>query len=99
MGSSGVDFARQLAERDQGERPTKKFRSSAAPKGTKLASGYRDRTQERVSVEEDEKASRVKALEEMLKLQQIDQVLTLYAYGGHVNANDGDWEPRLPLRS
>ncbi|KAI9701836.1 MAG: hypothetical protein M1836_001180 [Candelina mexicana] len=73
MGSSSIDFARQLAERDQGERPTKKFRSSAAPKGTKLASGYRDRTQERVSLEEDEKASRVKALEEMLKLQQIDQ--------------------------
>ncbi|KAI9720636.1 MAG: hypothetical protein M1812_002816 [Candelaria pacifica] len=73
MGSSGVDFARQLAERDQGERPAKKFRSSAAPKGTKLASGYRDRTQERSSVEEDEKASRVKALEEMLKLQQIDR--------------------------
>ncbi|KAI9746947.1 MAG: hypothetical protein M1835_002311 [Candelina submexicana] len=73
MGSSGIDFARQLAERDQGERPTKKFRSSAAPKGTKLASGYRDRTQERVSLKEDEKASRVKALEEMLKLQQIDQ--------------------------
>ncbi|KAL9590067.1 MAG: hypothetical protein Q9203_001130 [Teloschistes exilis] len=70
---TGVDFARQLAERDASLNPTaaKRFRSSAAPKGTKLGSGYQDRTQLRTSTEEDEKASRVKALEEMVKLGQI----------------------------
>jgi RED-like protein N-terminal region len=71
----GVDFARQLAERERasGNQPTRKFRSSAAPKGAKLPAGYIDRTKERVSDDDDEKASRVKALEEMVKLQQIDQ--------------------------
>ncbi|OBT66599.1 hypothetical protein VE03_03907 [Pseudogymnoascus sp. 23342-1-I1] len=74
--SGGNDFARQLAERQReaaGEQPTKKFRSVAAPRGAKLASGYVDRTQMRDSEVEDDKASRVKALEEMMKLQQIDQ--------------------------
>ncbi|CEN61972.1 hypothetical protein ASPCAL08615 [Aspergillus calidoustus] len=40
------DFARQLAEygRDeQNPHPNKKFKSSAAPKGTKLPAGYQDR--------------------------------------------------------
>ncbi|KAL8738735.1 MAG: hypothetical protein Q9181_000490 [Wetmoreana brouardii] len=72
---ASVDFARQLAERDVSLNPgsTKKFRSSAAPKGTKLGSGYQDRTQLRTSAEEDEKASRVKALEEMVKLGQMER--------------------------
>ena len=52
----------------------KKFRSSAAPKGTKLRTGYQDRTQLRTSTEEDDKATRVKALEEMVKLGQMDMV-------------------------
>ncbi|KAK4697795.1 hypothetical protein P7C71_g320, partial [Lecanoromycetidae sp. Uapishka_2] len=74
-GSSGNDFARQLAERNAelNGTSTKKFRSSAAPKGTKLRSGYQDRTQLRTSGEEDDKASRVKALEDMVKLRQMDQ--------------------------
>lgn len=73
--SSGNDFARQLAERNAELNPSnaKKFRSSAAPKGTKLRSGYQDRTQLRTSEEEDDKAVRVKALEETLKLGQMDQ--------------------------
>ncbi|KAL9587057.1 MAG: hypothetical protein Q9212_000509 [Teloschistes hypoglaucus] len=73
--STGIDFVRQLAERDASLNPTaaKKFRSSAAPKGTKLGSGYQDRTQLRTSTEEDEKASRVKALEEMVKLGQMER--------------------------
>lgn len=50
----------------------KKFRSSAAPKGTKLGSGYQDRTVLRTSAEEDEKATRIKSLEEMVKLGQMD---------------------------
>jgi RED-like protein N-terminal region len=39
----------------------------------KLPSGYIDRTRERVSEDEDDKAARVKSLEEMMRLQQIDQ--------------------------
>lgn len=50
----------------------RKFRSIAAPKGTKLGSGYQDRTRLRTSIEEDEKAVRVKALEDMVKLGQMD---------------------------
>ena len=42
------------------------------PKGTKLHSGYQDRTQLRTSEEEDGKATRVKALEDMVKLGQMD---------------------------
>lgn len=91
--SGGNDFARQLAERQReaaGEQPTKKFRSVAAPRGAKLASGYVDRTQMRESEEEDDKASRVKALEEMMKLQQIDQAtfekLRDEIIGGDVNS-------------
>jgi hypothetical protein len=37
-----------------------------------LAAGYTDRTKQRFEEEEDDKAMRVKALEEMMKLQQID---------------------------
>ena len=44
-----------------------------APKGTRLASGYQDRTQQRTSAVEDEKASRVKALEDMVKLGQMER--------------------------
>lgn len=74
-GSSGNDFARQLAERNASLNPsaTKKFRSTAAPKGTKLGSGYQDRTKLLTSDEDDEKARRVKALEEMVKLGQMEQ--------------------------
>src|SRR4051794_27934097 len=79
--SSSNDFARQLAEHKRelsGQPPTKKFRFSAAPKGTKLAQGYQDRTSLRRADGEDaethdDKEKRLKALEEMMKLQQIDQ--------------------------
>ncbi|KAI1127697.1 inosine-uridine preferring nucleoside hydrolase-domain-containing protein [Nemania abortiva] len=66
------DFARQLAERNQPEQKEKKFRSFA-PKGSKLAEGYVDRTQARQSEEGDERAARLKALEEALKKEEIDQ--------------------------
>ncbi|KAI1733439.1 hypothetical protein F4680DRAFT_441710 [Xylaria scruposa] len=67
------DFARQLAERNKPEQKEKKFRSFA-PKGSKLAEGYVDRTQARQSEEEeDERATRLKALEEALKKEEIDQ--------------------------
>ncbi|KAI9048324.1 hypothetical protein LZ554_008118 [Drepanopeziza brunnea f. sp. 'monogermtubi'] len=75
----GNAFARQLAERNASSSlPAKKFRSAAAPKGVKLAEGYTDRAQQLRSTgsdddEENEKVTRVKALEEMMKLQQIDE--------------------------
>lgn len=67
-----VDFAKQLAERNQGpEKPQKKFRSFA-PKGSRFAEGYVDRSRTREE-EEDERAERLKALEEALKKEEIDR--------------------------
>lgn len=71
-GSSGVDFRKQLAELNGEPQQQKKFRSYV-PKGSKLAAGFHDRTKDRVDEEEDDKAKRIKALEESLKLEQIDQ--------------------------
>ncbi|KAJ5833060.1 hypothetical protein N7474_001371 [Penicillium riverlandense] len=78
---TGIDFARQLADQRNDQRPTKRFKSSAAPKGTKLPSGYQDRAQQRSTQDDDEMdegggddvQKRVRALEEMVKLGQIDQ--------------------------
>ncbi|KAJ5776136.1 uncharacterized protein N7511_001147 [Penicillium nucicola] len=75
---TGVDFGRQLAEQRQGDRPSKRFKSSAAPKGTALPTGYQDRAQLRNSKEGDDERgedleTRIKALEDMVKLGQIDQ--------------------------
>ncbi|KAI1083282.1 hypothetical protein F5B20DRAFT_529375 [Whalleya microplaca] len=71
-GLTKSDFARQLAEKNQGEKQQKKFRSYD-PKGSKLAEGYTDRSRNRVSEEEDDRAVRIKALEESLKKEEIDQ--------------------------
>ncbi|KAG6361969.1 hypothetical protein INS49_010198 [Diaporthe citri] len=72
-GAGRLDFARQLAERNEQDRPKKKFRTSA-PKGTKFAEGYVDRAKQRQSEqEEDDKAVRIQALEESLKKEEIDQ--------------------------
>ncbi|KGO43794.1 RED-like, N-terminal [Penicillium expansum] len=75
---TGVDFARQLFEqRREGDRPSKRFKSSAAPKGTSLPTGYQDRAQLRNAEGESENSTgleaRIKALEDMVKLGQIDQ--------------------------
>ncbi|KAI9754127.1 MAG: hypothetical protein M4579_004849 [Chaenotheca gracillima] len=77
------DFARQLAERNDpanASASTRRFRSSAAPKGTKLPTGYVDRARDRAGADEEDRtaqeeslAARVQALEEMMKLGQIDQ--------------------------
>ena len=100
-GTPNVDFARQVAlqrreqQQQQQQQPNKRFRSSAAPKGTKLAAGYRDRAQDRLrdakAVDDDvgadgtgrhgqenngggdDRARRVLALEESMKLGQIDR--------------------------
>ncbi|KAJ5383513.1 hypothetical protein N7517_001424 [Penicillium concentricum] len=73
---TGVDFARQLFEqRHEGNRPSKRFKSSAAPKGTSLPTGYQDRAQLRNAEDESSTGleARIKALEDMVKLGQIDQ--------------------------
>lgn len=74
MGRSAIqaDFARQLADRNARAKPQKTFRS-AAPKGTKLAAGYTDRTKDRIDEEEDEMAQRIKNLEEAMNLGEIDR--------------------------
>ncbi|KAI9668393.1 MAG: hypothetical protein M1831_001147 [Alyxoria varia] len=75
---SSSDFAHQLAAHSSSETgdqpPRKKFRSSAAPKGAKYADGYVDRAaQRRDAKAEDGVEARVNALEEQVKLGQIDQ--------------------------
>jgi len=74
------DFAKQVADQtgrgQDGQPLQKKFRSSARPKGTRLATGYVDRAKERLQEQEDEgedKQTRLKRLEEMLKQEKIDQ--------------------------
>lgn len=61
---------------------------ASAPKGTKLAAGYTDRTKERVDEEDNEIAKRIKNLEEVMKLGQIDretfEKLVLEITGGDV---------------
>jgi len=77
-GGSDVDFARQVRERNAGLQPTKakKFKSYA-PKGVKLGAGYTDRAKARAEGEGNEdaedKAERVKALEDQMKLGQISR--------------------------
>ncbi|KAH5613626.1 hypothetical protein HBI26_000330 [Parastagonospora nodorum] len=71
-GSVQADFARQLAERNAKANPQKQGRASA-PKGTKLAAGYTDRTKGRVDLEDSEIAKRVKNLEDAMKLGEIDR--------------------------
>ncbi|KAK6374154.1 Cytochrome c oxidase assembly protein cox15 [Lithohypha guttulata] len=61
---------------EDGQPPQKRFRSSAAPRGTKFSVGYTDRAQQRMNEQEgtgDDKQKRLENLEKMLKLQQIDQ--------------------------
>ncbi|KAK6000600.1 hypothetical protein QM012_003325 [Aureobasidium pullulans] len=89
-GVTGNDFARQVAERNAANQTTKKFKGSAAPKGSRLGSGFTDRTQNRYDDETDEKASRIKALEEQVKLGQLDhstfEALRDQITGGDVGA-------------
>lgn len=61
-----------MAARDLANKPQKTFKTSA-PKGSRLATGYTDRTRAREAEEEDERAERIKALEELLKEEKIDQ--------------------------
>ncbi|SMQ51703.1 unnamed protein product [Zymoseptoria tritici ST99CH_3D7] len=71
---SSDEFAKQMRERHASLQPTKtkKFRTSA-PKGSKIADGYVDRAKARQEAqdEEDDKAERIKALEEQVRLGQL----------------------------
>ncbi|ETS88021.1 hypothetical protein PFICI_01849 [Pestalotiopsis fici W106-1] len=73
VGVSHSDFQRQLAERNQAQRPQQQKFKTSAPKGSKLAQGYTDRTKQRDDEEADDRAVRLKALEEALKKEEIDQ--------------------------
>ncbi|BCR92746.1 uncharacterized protein ACHE_80646S [Aspergillus chevalieri] len=73
------NFARQLAdyrrENNTHQPPTKRFKSSAAPKGTKLPTGYQDRASLRQSQDDSAEniEKRIRALEEMVKEGKIDE--------------------------
>ncbi|KAI5199941.1 hypothetical protein E4T39_06009 [Aureobasidium subglaciale] len=89
-GVPGNDFARQVAERNASNRTAKVFKGSAAPKGSRLGSGFTDRTQNRYDDEADERAARINALEEQVKLGQLDnatfEALRDQITGGDVGA-------------
>ncbi|TGZ85143.1 hypothetical protein EX30DRAFT_337543 [Ascodesmis nigricans] len=75
--TSNNEFARQLAARRAAEQPVKKFRSSAAPKGSKLAAGYVDRAaalrqQEEDDDVNDEREQRLEALRQLVKDGEIE---------------------------
>ncbi|KAI5776673.1 hypothetical protein EDC01DRAFT_714577 [Geopyxis carbonaria] len=72
--TSNNEFARQLAAHRASQQPTKKFRSSAAPKGTKFGEGYVDRAKELREGDdvEDERERRLQALQELVKEGAID---------------------------
>lgn len=73
LGGVQADFARQLVERNGALRPDRKFRTSA-PKGVRLGSEYVDRAKDRKDEEAaDDRAERLKALEQSLKEEKIDQ--------------------------
>ena len=72
------DFARQVAEHTRqadGQPALKKFRSATAPKGSRLAKGYEDRTSLRREHEDEPttKEKKLKELEGMVKSDKIDQ--------------------------
>ncbi|KAK3988050.1 hypothetical protein QBC44DRAFT_351364 [Cladorrhinum sp. PSN332] len=73
-GAGRVDFAKQLAQQrnQESEKTQNKFRTSA-PKGSRFSQGYVDRAKQREQEEEDERAERIKALEEALQKEEIDQ--------------------------
>ncbi|KAM3565846.1 hypothetical protein ARSEF4850_001157 [Beauveria asiatica] len=75
VGSSHVDLAKQMAQRNQQANPTKQFKA-AVPRGVKIAAGYTDRSKEReakIAETADDRSERLKALEESLKNEEIDK--------------------------
>lgn len=110
--TASSNFSRQLAEYkarngDGAPPPSKKFKSSYAPKGSRLASGYVDRAALRKEEEDgqaatlesgpdDDKKMRLKALEEMMYLGQIDKAtfLNLRKELGFQGEYDGGSRPK-----
>ncbi|PUU76573.1 hypothetical protein B9Z19DRAFT_1088017 [Tuber borchii] len=87
--STQSEFARQLAANNAAEQKAKKFRSSAAPLGTRLPEGYVDRTKDREDEGSDERARRLAALEELLKeggIEHEDYVRQTKLLGGDVSS-------------
>lgn len=71
-----VDFARQLAEKNnESKQPDKKRFRTSAPKGSRFAEGYVDRAKARTTAEEeeDERVARLQALEKSYKDEEIDR--------------------------
>ncbi len=87
-GGIDVDFAHQVRERNASLRPTKKFKT-VAPKGVKYAAGYTDRAKARAEAdgEDDDKAERIEALEEQMKLGQISEEL-FYSLRDQITGGD-----------
>ncbi|KAI9376227.1 hypothetical protein BJX61DRAFT_446301 [Aspergillus egyptiacus] len=70
------DFARQLADyrrEGQQQHPNKRFKSSAAPKGTKLPAGYLDRAARLREAEEAEAAAGGGKAEVEEKLREVEE--------------------------
>lgn len=87
--STQSEFARQLAANNAAEQKARKFRSSAAPLGTRLPEGYVDRTKDREEDGSDERARRLAALEELLKeggIEHEDYVRQTKLLGGDVSS-------------
>ncbi|KAB8345998.1 hypothetical protein FH972_023051 [Carpinus fangiana] len=71
--NNSSSFARQLAEQRNETQSARKFKAMAAPRGVKLAKGYQDRASARAATNEDEREERIRALEEQMKLGQIEK--------------------------
>ncbi|KAL0636158.1 hypothetical protein Q9L58_004832 [Maublancomyces gigas] len=73
--STQSDFARQVAAHNAtlNPKPARKFRSSAAPLGTSLPTGYVDRAKTRDDAPDDERDIRLEALAELAKEGTIDR--------------------------
>ena len=72
------DLLRQVSEHTRqtnGEPPKKRFKTVAAPRGTKLGQGYQDRTNLRQGSEDaqTDREKKLKDLEEMWKKEKIDR--------------------------
>ncbi|RPA94897.1 hypothetical protein L873DRAFT_1813720 [Choiromyces venosus 120613-1] len=85
--STQSEFARQLAANNASEQKAKKFRSSAAPLGTRLPEGYVDRTKDRD--DNDDRDRRLAALEELYKeggIEHEEYVRQTKLLGGDVSS-------------
>lgn len=87
-GGPSLNFAQQLAQHNS-DQSQRKFKSRSAPRGVKLGAGYSDRASARLQGgdTQDERASRIQALEEQMKLGQIERD-TFEALRDQITAGD-----------